>query len=96
MDAQLAQMLVTYRIADAHRESASERLAADVRTASRPSGIVSRFANRGSRPNAPAPPHATNAPKSVGRQVTSGRRRIAVVPTKRNDFVWSELSRTAL
>ncbi len=53
MDTQLAQMLVTYRIADAHRESASERLAAEAHRALRSSGIVSRLALRGSRPGAP-------------------------------------------
>ncbi len=53
MDTQLAQMLVTYRIADAHRESASERLAAHARRASQLSGIVSWLVLRGPGPGAP-------------------------------------------
>ena len=40
MRAQITLMLVTHRIAEAHRQSASERAAAHARQASRPSEKV--------------------------------------------------------
>jgi hypothetical protein len=53
MHAELALMLVTYRVAEAHSKSAAERLAAHARRASGSTGRMSRLAIRGSRPGAP-------------------------------------------
>lgn len=53
MHAELAFVLVTSRIAEAHRESAAERLAIYARRASRSTSLVSRLAIRRSQSEMP-------------------------------------------